>query len=123
MILTFSYEGMVEAVKRREKDVTRRTWRPRYAVQFARKHARWNGLPHKADVIAYDNSPRHGGKPFAKLRILSVFYQDVSGITPDEVRREGFPDGDVEKFLALWDKLHKTRECYRIEFELVEVLK
>jgi hypothetical protein len=38
--------------------------------------------------------------PPCRIKILRVYPERLSLITPESVKREGFPDGDVEKFIA-----------------------
>lgn len=68
---TISFAWTTPALISGNKTCTRRDWDPDYAARFRKGD----------EVIAYDKSPRQGGKPIARLRLT------------DDVRLE--PDADA----------------------------
>ena len=106
---------MARAIVEGQKTVTRRRWkRPRVRV---------GGLH-----LCYTRPPftRPAGQPFARVRIVSVCRESFVGELnpPGEWQREGF--ADFEAFCEAWRMMHGNaalgEPCYRVEFELVELL-
>jgi hypothetical protein len=58
------------------------------------------------------------------IEVVSVRREPLHLVTPEEVRLEGFPDGDVDAFLELFRRqgyVGLSEEVTRIEFRLVEL--
>ena len=103
------------------KTVTRRDWRPRYAEQFRAGD----------EVLAYDRSPRYGGKPVARIRLTQRPYRESTRqAPPSDYQAEGFAHlealGVKVDGLApavLWRAWHmQPRVVWVVRFELLEVL-
>jgi hypothetical protein len=57
-----------------------------------------------------------------EIEVIAARPELIKQVTPDEVRREGFPEMSVEEFVAFFCKGHRcTRDstCMRIEFRYV----
>jgi hypothetical protein len=78
-IISFAYT--TPALLAGAKTVTRRDWKPEYALRFK-----------SGDVcLAYDKSPRFGGKPVAKIILIGDPYQENTKIAPaTDYEAEGF---------------------------------
>jgi len=76
-----SFAWTAEALLAGRKTVTRRDWTDRYATRFK-----------AGDVIAaYDNSPRHGGRQIATLRLTADPVKESTRLAPEEdYEAEGF---------------------------------
>lgn len=76
-----SFAWTTPAIKARRKTVTRREWDPDYAARFT-----------KGDIITgYDRSPRFGGKPICKIRLVETPQRQWSNHIPDtDWEAEGF---------------------------------
>lgn len=70
-----------------EKSVTRRDWDADYARRFTRGDI----------VLAYDRSPRSGGKPIARLRLTADVTYEPDADAPDS-------DWEAEGFGWFWDR-------------------
>lgn len=80
---------LIDAILAGEKTETRRLWdRPRVVV----------GSIH--DIQPDLRSSFKKIPPACRIKILSVYPERLSQISTDAVKREGFPDGDVQKFIS-----------------------
>jgi len=87
--MTLFKKFLIEKILKGEKTETRRLW--------AECHAK----PGSIQVVQPDlRSQLKGLAPACKIKILSVKRERLFDITPESVVREGFPDGDVKKFIA-----------------------
>ena len=112
MIISFAWTA--KAIEWRVKTETRRFWKDKYAAQF------------KPLSIhdAYDKSPRAGGKPLCKIRILKVFKQPLSEMSDDSFCAEGGTDEwkNKQEFIEMMLKQGKGDTPWVIEFEYLSVL-
>lgn len=64
------------------------------------------------------------GKPFAKIRVVSVRRERLEEITKEECTLEGFsgynPSDFIRMYLQMYPTMKKSDVVTRIEFELVE---
>jgi hypothetical protein len=115
MIISFAWT--TEALLNGKKTVTRRDWPDSHARKFRVG----------AIVTAYDKQPCWGGRPVARIQIVSIRRESLNELysTPSyaraELKREGDLWRDVEEFIALFSKA-KYGDPYRVEFRLVERL-
>lgn len=66
--------------------------------------------------LKFGESPVKLGMP---IQIVSVRREPISGITQEDVTREGFPDWTPEQFIQMYCKHNKCQPddlCTRIEF-------
>lgn len=120
MARIISFSWTTPALLAGEKTVTRRHWDAKYAAGFKAGD----------EVIAYDKSPRAGGKPVARLRLTQDVRLEPDGAAPDS-------DYDAEGFAFLYERPGKFRaftredfdwwrqdggESYVVRFEVVEIL-
>jgi hypothetical protein len=114
---TPSSADTTEALLAGKKAVTRRDWPDSHARKF----------PPGKIAIAYDRQPMYGGRPVARIQIVSIKRESLNELYADpshartELRREGDLWRDVDEFVALFSKA-KHGDPYRIEFRLVECL-
>ena len=102
-----SFAWTTSALLSGHKTVTRRDW------QY--KHAR---LFRKGDVLmAYDRSPRFGGKQVAAIKLTKDPYlQWLHLVTDEDERKEGGLWGSGEKFR---EAMGRDREVWVVEFEVL----
>jgi len=107
-----SFGWTVEPLLYRTKTVTRRTWNFKYAQMFK-----------PGDIcLAYDKSPRVGGKPIAKIKINKIYQEQLKDM----------PDADVQNEGGLWSsKTDFIKKCFDgkrnlwvfvIRFEVIEII-
>lgn len=109
-----SFAKTTDAVRERRKDVTRRvdTW--------------WFIKPgDRLCAVVKGMGLRKGEKVerLATIEIVSVSRERLCDITPDEVRREGFPDMTVDEFIGMFCReigCEPDRVVNRIEFKYVD---
>lgn len=61
-------------------------------------------------------------KPIAQIRIVSVREERLDAITPDDCRREGFPEMSPAEFCEMFRRANRVSDNWpvnRIEFEFV----
>lgn len=102
------------------KTVTRRNWPSDYAALFT------PGSVH----TAYDKSPRHGGKPIAFVKTVSVRREALALLTNSaaygkaEMALEGMADIAPADYVAAYRKMHRLPDnvvtCYRFAFTLAD---
>lgn len=95
-----------EAVRSRQKTVTRRMQVPRWATP-----GRW--------FLGVDKVRQAGAQGLAVCRVVSVRTEPLSDITIEDVHLEGFPDLTEEEFVAEFSRLngiHCDPDVARIEF-------
>ena len=83
--MTISFAWTTPAVVIGQKCVTRRDWKAQTIRQFE------GAVLTGALVDAWDKSPRFGGKPFGKIRIIEVVAKEDSRTIPEPAwEEEGF---------------------------------
>ena len=91
-----------------QKTATRRCWDDRHAGRFRAGD----------EVLAYERSPRAGGKPIAVIRLTRDPYrQPLSAMTEADLAREGTLWSSVAEFCQGFP----CAEPWVIEFELVSL--
>lgn len=76
-----SFAWTTPAIRARVKTCTRRDWTDDYASRFKEGEI----------CLAYDKSPRYGGKPICKIRIIEQPYKESTlKLCPSDWEDEGF---------------------------------
>jgi hypothetical protein len=99
MARSISFAYTTPALVAGHKTVTRRHWDEAYAHRFKAGD----------DVVAYDRSPRQGGKPVARLRLTQDVRLEPDADAPDS-------DYDAEGFAFLYEAPGKFRSFTREDF-------
>lgn len=89
---------LIEKILTGEKTETRRLW-TNCRVKVGSIH-----LVHPNLRASFKQEP-----PACKVKILSVRQEYLGAITPDAVRREGFPDGDVKRFIDGFQEINAKK--------------
>ncbi len=114
MPMIISFAKTTGALLDGKKTVTRRDWPDSHAVKFKPG----------AVAIAYDKQPMYGGRPVARIKIVSIQRESLNELLADdryaavELAREGGLWRDVQEFLALFSC--RYGDPYRIEFRVLE---
>lgn len=104
---TISFTWTAPALLAQAKTVTRRLWKPAHAARFDAGNF----------LLAYDKSPRAGGRPIALLRLTQAPYLEALAQMPDsDYEAEGFawmalyPERVPRPSLAATQEFERSRQ-------------
>jgi len=112
-IISFAYT--TPALLARQKTVTRREWKHSYATSFG-QHDR---------LLAYDRSPRSGGRQVGIIQLTERPYlEHISKMPDDDYYAEGFDyldKADKAGYFLQNGKYHNIREYFDIQRRYADV--
>ena len=108
-IISFAWTS--EALLKKKKTVTRRTWKNKYASQFKVGDR----------CVAYNKNPRLGGKPIAIIQITDIYKEKLKDMPVSDLKNEGGLWKTKKEFIELFDSPEQV--VWVIRFEVARILK